>query len=293
MTEHQYEVQDSGGPVRDTDLPVRPKARRETPPTEPFGLREVVGIIIGERLMRRWFPKYPKRPDHYFDAYGRPHVHGHRERLRQRFMATWPDGLPDYELLELILFNAVERIDVKPLAKKLLAEFGDFNAVVAAPEQRLLRIKGVNKKVVVQLRLVEATARRLARGELADRCLLSSQSALIAYCRTAMAYRDVEQLRVLYLDQKNRLILDEERWRGTVNAAPMYPREVVRRALELNAVAIIIVHNHPSGDTEPSDADLRMTRELDKACRTVGIKLHDHVVIGQTTETSFRARRLL
>lgn len=250
-------------------------------------------MILGERLMRRWFPKYPKRPEHYFDASGRPHVHGHRERLRQRFLATWPDGLPDYELLELILFNAVPRIDVKPLAKRLLAEFGDFNAVVAAPEQRLLRIKGIDRKVVVQLRLVEAAARRLARGELADRCLLSSQTALIAYCRTAMAYRDVEQLRVLYLDQKNRLILDEELWRGTVNAAPMYPREIVRRALELNAVAIIIVHNHPSGDTEPSDDDRRMTRELVKACNAVGIKLHDHVVIGQTTETSFHARRLL
>ena len=293
MADRRNELQDSGGPVRDADLPVRPRARQEAPPTERFGLWEMAAILVGERFMRRWFPKHPKRPEHYFDAYGRPHVHGHRERLRQRFLATWPDGLPDYELLELILFNAVPRIDVKPLAKKLLAEFGDFNAVVAAPEQRLLRIKGVDRKVVVQLRLVEAAARRLARGELADRCLLSSQTALIAYCRTAMAYRDVEQLRVLYLDQKNRLILDEELWRGTVNAAPMYPREIVRRALELNAVAIIIVHNHPSGDTEPSDGDRRMTRELVKACSAVGIKLHDHVVIGQTTETSFHARGLL
>lgn len=262
-------------------------------PTVKLTWRDMVAFVVGELAVRRWFPRYPPRPAHFFNADGKPHYFGHRERLRQRFLATWPDGLPDYELLELVLFNAVPRIDVKPLAKSLLATFGSFNAVVSAPEARLLRVAGVDQKVVVQLRLVEATARRFARGSIAERCVVSSWNDVIAYCRTAMAYRDVEHVRVLYLDQKNRLILDEELWRGTVNAAPTYPREIVRRALELSAVSLILVHNHPSGDTEPSEADISMTRAVRNACEAVGIKLHDHVVIGSGSEVSFRSRRLI
>lgn len=269
---------------------------RPTPgarPAEKLTWRDLLGIVLGQQTVRRWFPRYPRRPAHFFNADGKPHYFGHRERLRQRFLATWPDGLPDYELLELVLFNAVPRVDVKPLAKMLLDTFGSFNAVVSAPEARLLRITGVDPKVIVQLRLVEATARRFARGSITDRCVVSSWSDVIAYCRTAMAYRDVEHVRVLYLDQKNRLILDEELWRGTVNAAPTYPREIVRRALELSAVSLILVHNHPSGDTEPSDADVSMTRAVRNACEATGIRLHDHVVIGSGSEVSFRARRLI
>lgn len=293
--ERSDELKDSARPAVHLAPPVI-GSQRETPgalPSERLTWRDLVGMVFGQQILRRWFPRYPRRPAHFFNAEGKPHYFGHRERLRQRFLATWPEGLPDYELLELVLFNAVPRVDVKPLAKTLLETFGSFNSVVSAPETRLLRITGVDRKVIVQLRLVEATARRFARGSITDRCVVSSWTDVIAYCRTAMAYRDVEHVRVLYLDQKNRLILDEELWRGTVNAAPTYPREIVRRALELSAVSLILVHNHPSGDTEPSDADVSMTRAVRNACEATGIKLHDHVVIGSGSEVSFRARRLI
>jgi DNA repair protein RadC len=293
--ERSDELRDSARPPVEVAPPVSGSGR-PTPgalPADTLTWRDLLGIVLGQQTVRRWFPRYPRRPAHFFNADGKPHYFGHRERLRQRFLATWPDGLPDYELLELVLFNAVPRVDVKPLAKTLLETFGSFNAVVSAPEARLLRITGVDQKVIVQLRLVEATARRFARGSITDRCVVSSWTDVIAYCRTAMAYRDVEHVRVLYLDQKNRLILDEELWRGTVNAAPTYPREIVRRALELSAVSLILVHNHPSGDTEPSDADVSMTRAVRNACEATGIRLHDHVVIGSGSEVSFRARRLI
>jgi DNA repair protein RadC len=251
--------------------------------------RDVAEIVMGERWMRRWFPRYPKRPPNFFNELGQPHYHGHRERLRRRFLATWPDGLPDYELLELVLFNAVPRIDVKPLAKKLLEVFGSLNAVVAAPEQRLRMIAGVDDKVVVQLRLVAALAGRMAQTELKGRCVLSSWTAVLDYCRTTMAFRDREQFRVLYLDNANHLIEDVLFAEGTVNHTPVYPREVVARGLAVNAVSLILIHNHPSGNPAPSDADIVMTRKIRDACDAVSLRLLDHIIVGKGSESSFQA----
>ena len=190
----------------------------------------------------------------------RPHYWGHRERLRQRFLAGGHAAMPEYELLELLLFNAIERIDVKPLAKALLAAFGDLNGVIAASEHRLLQVPGTTPKVWLQLRIVEAFAHRMARARVIQRSAISSWDELMAYCRTVMAYRETEQFRILFLDRKNVLIADEPQAKGTVDHVPVYPREVARRALELNASALILVHNHPSGDPTPSDADIAMTQ---------------------------------
>ena len=223
----------------------------------------------------------------------RPHYWGHRERLRQRFLAGGHAAMPEYELLELLLFNAIERIDVKPLAKALLAVFGDLNGVVAASEHRLMQVPGTTPKVWLQIRVAEAFAHRMARARVIQRSVISSWDELMAYCRTVMAYRETEQFRILFLDRKNVLIADEAQGKGTVDHVPVYPREVARRALELNASALILVHNHPSGDPTPSDADIAMTREIEGACRAIGVALHDHVVIGKGSEASFRSLALL
>jgi DNA repair protein RadC len=223
----------------------------------------------------------------------RPHYWGHRERLRQRFRAGGHAAMPEYELLELLLFNAVPRIDVKPLAKTLLATFGDLNGVVAASEHRLLQVPGTDSRVHLQLKLVEAIAHRMARAKVMERSVLSSWDALMSYCKTTMAYRETEQFRILYLDPKNTLIADEEQARGTVNHVPVYPREVAKRALELNATALILVHNHPSGDPTPSRPDIEMTAQIETALSAIGVTLHDHVVIGRATDASFRALGLL
>ena len=223
----------------------------------------------------------------------RPHYWGHRQRLRERFLAGGHAGMPEYELLELLLFNAVERIDVKPLAKALLAAFGDLNAVVAAGEHRLLQVPGATPRVYLQLKLVEALAHRMARARVIERSVISSWDALIGYCRTVMAYRDTEQFRILFLDRKNVLIADEAQAKGTVDHVPVYPREVAKRALELNASAIILVHNHPSGDPTPSQADISMTEQIDMACGAIGVVVHDHVVIGKGAEASFKSLGLL
>ena len=201
--------------------------------------------------------------------------------------------MPEYELLELLLFNAVERIDVKPLAKALLATFGDLNGVVAASEHRLLQVPGTSPRVYLQLKLVEAIAHRMARARVIERSVISSWEALMTYCRTVMAYRDTEQFRILFLDRKNLLIADEAQARGTVDHVPVYPREVAKRALELNASAIILVHNHPSGDPTPSQADIAMTAQIDVACQAIGVVVHDHVVIGKGAEASFKSLGLL
>jgi DNA repair protein RadC len=223
----------------------------------------------------------------------RPHYWGHRERLRQRFLAGGHASMPEYELLELVLFNAIPRIDVKPLAKALLATFGDLNGVVAAGEHRLLQVPGTTPKVHLQLKILEAVAHRMARAKVMERCVLSSWQALMTYCRTVMAYRDTEQFRILFLDRKNVLIADEAQAKGTVDHVPVYPREVAKRALELNASALILVHNHPSGDPTPSRADIAMTEQIDLACQAIGVALHDHVVIGKGSEASFRSLGLL
>ena len=226
------------------------------------------------------------------DGAKRPHYWGHRERLRNRFLTGGHKAMPEYELLELLLFNAIPRIDVKPLAKRLLAAFGDLNGVVAASEHRLLQIDGATPQVYLQLRIAEAFAHRMGQAKILQRDVVSSWKDLIDYCRTSMAHRDTEQFRVLYLDRKNTVIADEEQAAGTVDHVPVYPREVAKRALELNASALILVHNHPSGDPTPSPEDIQMTKLIAAACEAIGVTIHDHVVIGKEEEFSFRTAKL-
>lgn len=221
------------------------------------------------------------------------YIGDHRKRLRARFMEGGAGAMPDYELLELVLFRAIPRQDVKPLARLLLDTFGDFNRVVSASPARLQMVKGVGDAVVLELKIVEASAQRLMRAKVMNRPLLSSWDALLDYCHTAMSHRETEQFRILFLDRKNVLIADEEQAKGTVDHVPVYPREVVKRALELNASAIILVHNHPSGDPTPSDADISMTHQVQDAAQVLGITLHDHLIIGKSRELSFRSKGYL
>lgn len=221
------------------------------------------------------------------------YIADHRKRLRDRFMQGGATAMPDYELLELVLFRAIPRHDVKPLARLLLDTFGDFNRVVSATPVRLLSVKGVGEAVVLELKILEAASQRLMRARVMHRPVLSSWDALLDYCHTAMAHRETEQFRILYLDRKNVLIADEEQARGTVDHVPVYPREVVKRALELNASALILVHNHPSGDPTPSQADITMTMQIQDAAMTLGITLHDHLIIGKERELSFKAQGYL
>ncbi|MFM1863288.1 MAG: hypothetical protein RLZ26_1810 [Pseudomonadota bacterium] len=217
------------------------------------------------------------------------YIRDHRARLRARFMAGGPDAVPDYELLELVLFRAIPRQDVKPLARSLIERFGDFNRVISAPPARLADVAGVGEAVIVELKLIEAAAQRLARARVINRPVLSSWQALIDYCQTALAHRETEEFRVLYLDRKNVLIADEAQARGTVDHVPVYPREVIKRALEINASALILVHNHPSGDPTPSAADIEMTLRIRDAAEVLGIVLHDHLIIGKAREVSLKA----
>ncbi|MEM9139932.1 MAG: DNA repair protein RadC [Pseudomonadota bacterium] len=219
--------------------------------------------------------------------------HGHRARLRDRFLTAGHQSVADYEMLELVLFRAIPQRDVKPLAKRLLEQFGDFNGVISAPQARLRDMPGIGPSVVCELKIVEAAAHRLARARVMNRHALSSWTSLMEYCKTTMAHRDTEQFRILFLDRKNVLIADEEQAKGTVDHVPVYPREVVKRALELNASALILVHNHPSGDPTPSRADIDMTRLIEKAAKAVGVTLHDHVIVGKELDTSFRGTGLL
>jgi DNA repair protein RadC len=218
---------------------------------------------------------------------------GHRERLRARFLKGGADAMPDYELLELTLFAALPRRDTKPLAKALLARFGSFAEVIAAPRARLMEVKGVGEGVANHMKIVEAAARRLAKTNVIGRPALSSWSALLDYCTAAMARSANEEFRVLFLDRKNVLITDEVQNRGTVDQTPVYPREIVKRALELSASAIILVHNHPSGDPTPSKADILMTREIVAAAKALGLAVHDHLVIGRSGHASFKSLGLL
>lgn len=217
------------------------------------------------------------------------YIADHRKRLRARFVQGGAAAMPDYELLELVLFRAIPRQDVKPLARLLMDTFGDFNRVLSAPAARLMAVKGVGEAVVQELKIVEAAAQRMARARVMNRPVLSSWAALLDYCHTAMAHRETEQFRILYLDRKNVLIADEEQAKGTVDHVPVYPREVVKRALELNASALIMVHNHPSGDPTPSEADISMTLQVQEAAQILGITLHDHLIVGKSREVSFRS----
>jgi DNA repair protein RadC len=222
-----------------------------------------------------------------------PHYHGHRERLRERFHSAGPDALSDYELLEMVLFRSLPRGDVKPLAKTLLKKFGSFAEVMHAPETRLREVDGVGDTTVTNLKLIAASAQRIAKGELQQRTMLSSWSDVVDYCRTSMAFADKEQFRILFLDKRNQLIADEVQQTGTVDHTPVYPREVIKRALELSATAVILVHNHPSGDPTPSQADIQMTRAIIDIATPLGISVHDHIIVGKNGHASMKGLKLI
>lgn len=221
------------------------------------------------------------------------HYLGHRQRLRARFAEAGAESLADYELLELILFRAIPRRDVKPLAKALIKRFGSFSEVIAARPERLREIAGLGESAIGDLKVIEAAATRLGRERIRNRQIMASFKDVIDYCRSAMAYADREQFRILFLDKRNALIADEVQGVGTVDHTPVYPREIVRRALELGASGLVLAHNHPSGDTTPSPADIRMTEEIASISAMMGIVVHDHLIIGRNGHTSFKGLRLL
>ncbi|WFU10435.1 DNA repair protein RadC [Rhizobium sp. CB3090] len=221
------------------------------------------------------------------------HYHGHRERLRNRYRDGGDAALADYEILELLLFRLIPRRDTKPIAKALLARFGTLGGVFGAPTNLLQEISGVGEAVALDLKLVASVAQRMLKSELTGKPVLSSWKALIDYCHTAMAHERREQFRILFLDKRNALIADEVQGLGTIDHTPVYPREVVRRALELSATAIILVHNHPSGDPTPSRADIDMTKTIIDTAGPLGITVHDHIIIGKNGHVSFRALRLV
>ena len=221
------------------------------------------------------------------------HYLGHRQRLRDRFMESGASALADYELLELVLFRAIPRRDVKPLAKALIKRFGSFAETAAARPERLREIEGLGEAAIVEIKLAEAVATRLARGKIEARQTLSSFIDVLDYCRTAMAYADREEFRVLFLDKRNALIADEVQGVGTIDHTPVYPREIIRRALELGASALILAHNHPSGDPTPSAADIRMTKDIVAIAEPFGITVHDHLIVGKQGQTSFRGQKLI
>ncbi len=223
----------------------------------------------------------------------KPHYHGHRERLRERFHAAGPDALSDYELLEMALYPALPRRDTKPLAKTLLKTFGSFAEVVHAPVARLREVDGIGEASINQLKLIAAAAHRIAKGEIKRSIALSSWNDVIDYCRTGMAFADKEQFRLLFLDKRNRLIADEVQQTGTVDHTPVYPREVIKRALELSATALILVHNHPSGDPTPSQADIQMTKAIIDIAGPLGISVHDHIIVGKNGHASLKGLKLI
>ena len=222
-----------------------------------------------------------------------PHYHGHRERLRARFYSAGPDALSDYELLELALFSSLPRRDTKPLAKELLKKFGSFVEVIHAPVARLREVKGIGDASINQLKLLAAATGRAAKGEIRRNVALSSWNEVIDYCRSSMAFADKEQFRLLFLDKRNQLIADEVQQIGTIDHTPVYPREVIKRALELSATALILVHNHPSGDPTPSQADIAMTKAIVDIAAPLGIAVHDHIIVGKNGHASLKGLKLI
>ena len=222
-----------------------------------------------------------------------PHYHGHRERLRERFYGAGPEALSDYELLEMALFPALPRRDTKPLAKALLKAFGSFAEVIHAPVARLREVDGIGEASINQIKLLAAAASRVAKGEIRRKIALASWNDVIAYCRSGMAFADKEQFRLLFLDKRNQLIADEIQQTGTVDHTPVYPREVIKRALELSATALILVHNHPSGDPTPSQADIHMTKAIVDIAMPLGISVHDHIIVGKNGHSSLRGLKLI
>ncbi len=242
---------------------------------------------------RGFFAEHPMPP--LLDrgsAQEKPHFHGHRERLRDRF-AVSGNTMADYELLELLLFRTVRRGDTKPIAKALLARFGTLAEVLGAPPALLAEVKGVGPAVALDLKIIAVAAGRMARGKVHKREVLSSWELVLEYCRAAMAFEQREQFRILFLDKKNALIADEVQQVGTVDHTPAYPREVVRRALELSSTAIVLVHNHPSGDPTPSRADIDMTKEIIEAGKRLGVAVHDHIIIGRKGFASMKGLLLI
>jgi DNA repair protein RadC len=222
-----------------------------------------------------------------------PHYYGHRDRLRTRFREGGPGALADYELLELVLFGALPRCDVKPLAKILIEKFGSFAEVISAPPARLAEVEGAGEVVITELKIVEASAHYLARGKVRARPVLSSWNEVLDYCRAAIAFAEKEHFRVLFLDKRNQLIADEVQQTGTVDHTPVYPREVVKRALELSATAVVLVHNHPSGDPTPSRADIQITKSIVDVARPLGIEVHDHIIVGREGHASLKGLKLI
>ena len=224
---------------------------------------------------------------------GQPHYAGHRERLRGRFRQAGADALADYELLELVLFRAIPRRDCKPLAKALIARFGSFAEVISAPEDRLAEVSGIGEAVITELKIVRAAALKLASQQARKRTVFHGWSDLLDYCRASMAYAPREEFRILFLDRKNALIMDEVQQVGTIDHTPVYPREVIRRALELSAASLILAHNHPSGDPTPSRADIEMTKQIIEAAEPLGIKVYDHIIVARDGHASMKGLKLI
>ncbi len=226
-------------------------------------------------------------------AKDKPHYHGHRQRLRERFRDAGPAALPDYELLELLLFRSIQQADTKATAKALITRFGSLAEVLGAPEHLLREVSGVGELSALDLKIVAAAAQRMARGAIRQGELLSSWSAVLDYCHATMAFEQREQFRILFLDKKNGLIADEVQQTGTVDHTPVYPREVIKRALELSASALILVHNHPSGDPTPSRADIDMTKTIITTAKPLGIVVQDHIIIGKSGFASMKGMTLI
>jgi len=222
-----------------------------------------------------------------------PHYAGHRERLRERFMSGGGSALADYELLELLLFRILPRRDTKPIAKAMLARFGSFSEALGAPAHLLEEIDGLGPTAIADLKVVLAAAQRIGKDAVHEKPLMASWKQVIDYCKAQMAYEAKEQFRILFLDKKNRLIADEVQQVGTVDHTPVYPREVIKRALELSATALILVHNHPSGDPQPSSADVQMTRQIADIATPLGISVHDHIIIGKNGHASLKGMKLM
>jgi DNA repair protein RadC len=249
---------------------------------------------------RSFFAEQPARESNLAKAAStraamQPEAHylGHRERLRNRFRDGGETALADYEILELLLFRLIPRRDTKPIAKALISRFGTLGGVLGAPPALLQEVKGIGESVALDLKLIANVAQRMLKSELREKQVLSSWSSVIDYCHAAMAYETTEQFRILFLDKRNVLIADEIQGRGTIDHTPVYPREVVKRALELSATAIILVHNHPSGDPTPSRADIEMTRTIVDTAKPLGITVHDHIIIGKDGHASLRGLRLI
>ena len=227
-----------------------------------------------------------KKPD-------KPHYHGHRDRLRAKFRVKGAEALAEYEILELLLFRSIPRRDIKPLSKQLLGEFGSIAEIFAAPISRLAKFKGLGQSAIIDLKLIHAAANCMTIERIRDRTILGSWSAVLDYCRTTMAFSNVEQFRILFLDKRNCLIADEVQQTGTVDHTPVYPREIAKRSMELAATAILLVHNHPSGDPSPSRADIEMTKVIIDTLKPLGVGVLDHVIIGRDGHASLKGMQLI